>query len=128
MSLDGKVAVITGAARGIGRAIAETLAAAGCKVVISDIQGAEETAREIQAGGAETLGLSVDVTQAESVEQMVKTTLEHFGRLDILVNNAGITRDGLLMRMKETDWDLVLSVNLKGAFLCCKAACRALMK
>jgi len=128
MSLEGKVAVITGAARGIGRAIAEALAAAGCKVVISDIQGAEEAAQEIQARGAETLGLSVDVTQAESVEQMLKSTLEHFGRLDILVNNAGITRDGLLMRMKEADWDLVLSVNLKGAFLCCKAACRALMK
>lgn len=128
MSQEGKVAVITGAARGIGRAIAEALAAAGCKVVISDIQGAEEAAQEIQARGAETLGLSVDVTQAESVEQMLKSTLEHFGRLDILVNNAGITRDGLLMRMKEADWDLVLSVNLKGAFLCCKAACRALMK
>ena len=125
MDFEGKVAVITGAARGIGRAVAEALSVAGCRIVISDVQGAEQAAREIQAQGHETLGLTVDVTQMESVEQMVKTTLEKFDRLDILVNNAGITRDSLLMRMKEADWDLVLSVNLKGAFICCKAACRA---
>jgi len=128
MSFEGKVAIITGSARGIGRAIAETLAEAGCKVVIADVQGAPETASELGSKGVEALGLQVDVTRAESVEQMVKTTVENYGRLDILVNNAGITRDGLLMRMKESDWDLVLSINLKGAFTCCKAACRVLMK
>ena len=128
MSFEGKVAIVTGAARGIGRAIAEPLATQGCKVVIADVQGAEETAEEMRQAGGEALGLSVDVTQADSVEKMVADTQDKYGRLDILVNNAGITRDGLLMRMKEEDWDLVLKINLKGAFLCCKAACRPLMK
>ncbi len=128
MSFEGKVAIVTGSARGIGRAIGETLALAGCKVVISDVQGAQETAEAIQSIGGQALGLTVDVTNPDAVEQMVKTTLDEFSRLDILVNNAGVTRDGLLMRMKEADWDLVLSINLKGAFTCCKAACRALMR
>lgn len=128
MTFEGKVAIVTGAARGIGRDIAEQLAAAGCKVVIADVKGAEETAAELKSQGAEALGLTVNVTESASVEQMVAQTIETFGRLDILVNNAGITRDGLLMRMKEEDWDLVLAINLKGAFNCCKAACRPLMK
>jgi len=128
MSFNEKIAIVTGAARGIGRAIAEALAKEGCKVVIADVAGALDAAAEMKSAGFEALGLEVDVTNAESVKSMVSTTLEHFGRLDILINNAGITRDGLLMRMKEQDWDLVLSINLKGAFNCCKAACRALMK
>ncbi len=128
MAFEGKVAIVTGAARGIGRNIVEQLAAAGCKAVIADVKGAEEAAAEMKSKGFEALGLTVNVTESASVEQMVTKTLEMFGRLDILVNNAGITRDGLLMRMKEEDWDLVLAINLKGAFNCCKAACRALMK
>jgi 3-oxoacyl-[acyl-carrier protein] reductase len=128
MTFEGKVAIVTGAARGIGRNIAEQLAAAGCKVVIADVKGAEEAAEEMKSKGFEALGLTVNVTESASVEQMVNQTVETFGRLDILVNNAGITRDGLLMRMKEEDWDLVLAINLKGAFNCCKAACRTLMK
>jgi len=128
MTFEGKVAIVTGAARGIGRNIAEQLAAAGCKVVIADVKGAEEAAEEMKSKGFEALGLTVNVTESASVEQMVTQTVETFGRLDILVNNAGITRDGLLMRMKEEDWDLVLAINLKGAFNCCKAACRTLMK
>lgn len=128
MTFEGKVAIVTGAARGIGRNIVEQLAAAGCKVVIADVKGAEEAAEEMKSKGFEALGLTVNVTESASVEQMVTQTVETFGRLDILVNNAGITRDGLLMRMKEEDWDLVLAINLKGAFNCCKAACRTLMK
>ncbi len=128
MTFEGKVAIVTGAARGIGRNIAEQLAAAGCKVVIADVKGAEESAEEMKKKGFEALGLTVNVTESASVEQMVTQAVEKFGRLDILVNNAGITRDGLLMRMKEEDWDLVLAINLKGAFNCCKAACRTLMK
>ncbi len=127
-TLEGKTAVITGAGRGIGRSIAEALAETGANIVIADVQGAEETAREMQDQGIQTLGLEVDVTKADSVEKMVNATTEKFDSIDILVNNAGITRDGLFLRMKEEDWDLVLEINLKGAFNCCKAAVRSLMK
>lgn len=128
MSFDEKVAIITGSARGIGFAIAETLAAEGCTVVITDVQGAEEAASQLESKGYKAFGIQSDVTRMESVEQMIGKAMENLGRIDILVNNAGITRDTLLMRMKEEDWDAVLSVNLKGAFNCCKAACRNLMK
>jgi len=128
MSLKEKVAVVTGSSRGIGRAIAESLAKTGCKVVVTGTKGAGETASEIESNGGTVLNLSVDVRSPESIDQMMKSIHDQFGQLDILVSNAGVTKDGLLMRMKEEDWDCVLETNLKGAFYCCKAACRPLMK
>jgi len=131
LSLEDKVAVVTGAARGIGKAIADTLARSGADVVVVDIQAdlAEGTAREIATGtGRRMIALKVDVADRESVRHMVDHTIEEFGRLDILVNNAGITRDSLIMRMKEEDWDQVLNINLKGAFNCSQAVVRQMMK
>ncbi|MBI5379689.1 MAG: 3-oxoacyl-[acyl-carrier-protein] reductase [Nitrospirae bacterium] len=130
MTLQGKVAIVTGGAQGIGRQIALTLANAGADVVISDVQkaGAEETATQVTALGRRSLALQVDVTSSTEVEGMVRTTVDRMGRLDILVCNAGITRDTLLIRMKEDDWNRVLDVNLKGAFLCMKAAAPILSK
>ncbi|MBI5968949.1 MAG: 3-oxoacyl-[acyl-carrier-protein] reductase [Deltaproteobacteria bacterium] len=128
--LAGKVALITGGAQGIGRGIALLLAREGAKVVISDInlEKAQETCREIEAQGGEALAVGGSVAEAKEAEAMVQQAVEKFGRLDILVNNAGITRDQVLLRMKEEDWDLVLSVNLKGAFHCTKAALRPFLK
>jgi 3-oxoacyl-[acyl-carrier protein] reductase len=122
MSLEGSVALITGGGQGIGRAIALALAEAGADVAVSDLQGdrAEGVAKEISQLGREALALRTDVSRSSEVEEMVKAAQKRWGRLDILVNNAGLTRDGLLLRMKEEDWDLVLSVNLKGTFLCTK--------
>jgi len=130
MKLEGKVALITGGAQGIGRAIALLLAREGAKVVISDInlEKARETCREIEALGREALAVGGNVADAREAEAMVQQTIEKFGRMDILVNNAGITRDQVLLRMKEEDWDLVLSVNLKGAFHCTKAALRPFLR
>jgi 3-oxoacyl-[acyl-carrier protein] reductase len=130
MKLEGKVALITGGAQGIGRAIALLLAREGAKVVISDInlEKARETCRELEALGREALAVGGNVADVRDAEAMVQQTIEKFGRMDILVNNAGITRDQVLLRMKEEDWDLVLSVNLKGAFLCTKAALRPFLK
>lgn len=130
MKLEGKVALVTGGAQGIGRAIALALAREGAKVVLSDInlEKAQETGREIESLGREALAVGGNVASAKDAENMVNQTLERFGRLDILVNNAGITRDQLLLRMKEEDWDLVLAVNLKGTYNCTKAAIRHLVK
>ena len=130
MKLEGKVALITGGAQGIGRAIALLLAREGAKVVISDInlEKARETCREIEALGREALAVGGNVADASEAEAMVQQTIEKFGRMDILVNNAGINRDQVLLRMKEEDWDLVLSVNLKGAFHCTKAALRPFLR
>ncbi|MBI2440144.1 MAG: 3-oxoacyl-[acyl-carrier-protein] reductase [Lentisphaerae bacterium] len=128
--LDGKTALVTGAARGIGRAIAEKLAGAGADLVVCDLEHAwlAETAQAITAMGRKTLALATDVSQGPSVQRTVDEALQAFGRLDILVNNAGITRDGLLVRMAEEDFDRVLAVNLKGTFLFTKAVARAMMK
>jgi 3-oxoacyl-[acyl-carrier protein] reductase len=128
--LNGKIALVTGGAQGIGRAIALALAREGARVAISDInlEKAKETCREIEALGKEALAVGGSVAEAKDAEAMVEKTVEAFGGLDILVNNAGITRDGILLRMKEEDWDLVLDVNLKGAFHCTKASLRALIK
>lgn len=128
--LDGKKALVTGAARGIGRAIAEKLAAAGADVAVCDLKAEwlAETEQAIKAQGRQALILAADVGQAQSVQQTVNETLKIFGRLDILINNAGITRDGFLVRMSEEDWDQVLTVNLKGAFLFTKAAARGMIK
>jgi 3-oxoacyl-[acyl-carrier protein] reductase len=131
MNLNDKVAVVTGAAQGIGRAIAEALARRGADVVVADlnVEKAEATAKEIAADtGRRAIAVQVDVADHASAKAMIDRAIAEFGRIDILVNNAGITRDNLIMRMKEDDWDLVLNVNLKGAFNCSKAIIRPMMK
>jgi len=128
--LTGKVALVTGGGRGIGRAIVLELAGQGADVVVSDIDPviAEQTAAEVRNLGVRSLALKADVSKADDVEAMVRKSIEAMGKIDILVNNAGITRDTLLMRMEEKDWDLVLAINLKGAFFCTKAVSRPMMK
>jgi 3-oxoacyl-[acyl-carrier protein] reductase len=128
--IDGKVAVVTGAARGIGRAIAEELAPEGADLALCDVQEEwlADTANAIKALGRKVLCLGVDVSQSEAVNAAVDRIVKEFGRLDILVNNAGITRDTLLVRMSDEDWDAVLSVNLRGSFLFSRAVARPMMK
>jgi len=131
MRLDCKKALVTGGNRGIGRAIALRLADEGADVAVCasrSVESAEAVAQEIRNKGRESVGVAGDVSVADEVDELVKKTLEAFGSIDILVNNAGINRDGLLMRMKEEEWDAVLDVNLKGAFLCTKAVSRPMMK
>ncbi|HEY3347788.1 MAG TPA: SDR family NAD(P)-dependent oxidoreductase, partial [Nitrospirota bacterium] len=131
MSLKGKTALITGSAQGIGKAIAVELAKAGCDVAISDInlEKAQETAAELaNSYGVKTAAFKGNVASGEDAVKMVDDTVAEFGKLDILVNNAGITRDNLIMRMKEEDWDLVLDINLKGSFNCAKAALKHMSK
>ena len=130
MSLSGQVAVVTGASRGIGRAVALKLSQSGAAVVVTatSLEGAKRTADEIVAAGGKALPVKVDVSQAAEVEELFKKALSAFGRIDILVNNAGITKDGLLLRMKESDWDAVLDVNLKGAFNCTREASKSMTK
>ncbi|WP_431807318.1 3-oxoacyl-[acyl-carrier-protein] reductase [Lysinibacillus sphaericus] len=129
--LEDKVAVVTGASRGIGRAIALKLADEGAKVVVnySGSQAkAEEVVATIQANGGEAIAVQASVSKTEEVTALMDAAVKTFGALDILVNNAGITRDNLLMRMKEEEWDDVLDTNLKGVFLCTKAVTRQMMK
>lgn len=129
--LEGKVAVVTGASRGIGRAIAIKLADEGAKVVVnySGSQAkAEEVVAIIQENGGEAIAVQASVSKTEEVTALMDAAVKTFGSLDILVNNAGITRDNLLMRMKEDEWDDVLDTNLKGVFLCTKAVTRQMMK
>ena len=130
MSLNGKVALVTGAAQGIGRDIALALAQDGADVAICDVnlEAAQKTAADIEALGRKSLALKTNVAASAEVTAMVDQTVEKFGRVDILVNNAGITRDGLILRMKDEDWDLVMSINLKGAFMCTKAALKFMTK
>ena len=131
LSLEGKVAVVTGSARGIGRAIAEVLAQRGANVAITDrnAEMAVTTAQEMTTKyGRKIPAFSVDVSDSASVKTMIDQVLAEFGRIDILVNNAGTTRDNLIMRMDEPDWDLVLNINLKGVFNCSKAVVRPMMK
>ncbi len=129
-SLNGKIALVTGAAQGIGRDIALGLAADGADVAICDVnlEAAQKTAGDIEGKGRKALALKANVATSADVTAMVDQVVEKFGRIDILVNNAGITRDGLILRMKDEDWDLVLSINLKGAFLCTKAALKYMTK
>lgn len=131
MSLHGKVALVTGGSRGIGRAIAIRLAALGATVYVNYVsraEAAEETKATIeQAGGAAEI-IGFDIADGEQVQSSIKKIVADRGSLDILVNNAGITRDGLVARMKESDWDDVITTNLKGAFHCSKAASRVMMK
>jgi 3-oxoacyl-[acyl-carrier protein] reductase len=126
----GKNALVTGGGRGIGREIALRLALAGANVAICDVDlaTAQATAKEIEALGRKSLAVKTDVSNAADVSALFASFLEAFPTIDILVNNAGITRDNLIMRMKEEDWDLVLAVNLKSAFLCCKEASRHMVK
>jgi 3-oxoacyl-[acyl-carrier protein] reductase len=130
LSLTDQVALVTGSGRGIGRAIALALAEQGAHLVINDVDAASAaaTAADIQALGREALVQGANVVDEAQVEGMIEAIMERFGRLDVLVNNAGLTRDGLLIRMKEDQWNLVLDVNLKGAFLCTKSAARPMMK
>src|SRR5512146_2417967 len=130
MSLTGKTALVTGAAQGIGRDIALALAADGADVAICDVnlEAAGKTAADIEAKGRKSLALKANVAASAEVNAMIEEIVGKFGRIDILVNNAGITRDGLILRMKDEYWDLVLSINLKGAFLCTKAALKYMTK
>ena len=130
MKLTGKVALVTGAAQGIGKAVALLLARHGADIVVSDInlEKAEETAKEIESIGPKAMAIKVNVASLNDVERMVEAVLKKFGRIDILINNAGITRDKLILRMTEEDWDIVLNVNLKGTFNCTKAVVRHMAK
>lgn len=129
-TLKDKVALVTGAAQGIGKAIAMKLAQEGANLAICDVNEelAQKTAAEIAATGVKTAGFKVNVTKETEVQACVDKVIDTFGRIDILVNNAGITRDTLLVRMKEEDWDLVIAVNLRGTFNFTKSVAKSMMK
>lgn len=127
--LKDRVVLVTGASRGIGRAVALASAQAGAKVALcSRSTPTDDLAREIASLDGESISFTIDVSQADQVESMFETILTRWERLDVLVNNAGITRDTLLLRMKESDWDEVIQVNLKSAFLCTRAALKPMLK
>ncbi|PNU23032.1 beta-ketoacyl-ACP reductase [Bacillus stratosphericus] len=129
--LTNKTAVVTGASRGIGRSIAIDLAKSGANVVVNysgNEAKANEVVDEIKALGQQAFAVKADVSNAEEVQSMMKQAIDTFGSIDILVNNAGITKDNLLMRMKENEWDDVININLKGVFNCTKAVTRQMMK
>ena len=130
MKLKGRVALVTGAAQGIGKSIAEALAKEGADIIISDIniELAKITANEISGLGVRSVAVKTNVADASDVAASVDQAVKEFGKIDILVNNAGITKDNLLIRMKEEDWDAVLSVNLRSMFLCIKAIAPLMMK
>lgn len=127
---EGRVAIVTGGTRGIGRAVAQCLAEDGASVVVSGLDATRLAAatRELEGLGVPVLGVVADVSRREDVERLVDQTKERFARIDVLVNNAGITRDALLVRMKDEDWDRVLEVNLRGAFLMTRAATKVMMR
>jgi 3-oxoacyl-[acyl-carrier protein] reductase len=129
--LTGKTAIITGASRGIGAAIARRFAEQGANIVVNysgSQEKAEAVVREIEQTGAKAIAVKANVADAAEVKAMIDAAMEQFGSIDILVNNAGITRDNLMMRMKEDEWDDVINTNLKGVFLCTKAVTRQMMK
>jgi 3-oxoacyl-[acyl-carrier protein] reductase len=131
IDLSGRVALVTGSTRGIGRAIAHTLAHAGARVAVTgrDQERADAVAREISdATGSQLRGYAADVSDVAQAAGLVEAVERDFGQLDILVNNAGLTRDNLLMRLKDDDWDAVMHANLRGAFATCRAASRGMMK
>ena len=130
MDLENKVAIITGGARGIGYGIAKKLAEQGADIVICDVneQTLSEAEKSLAQTGRKVLALKVDVTNSKSVQDLIDQTVEKFGKIDILVNNAGITKDTLIMRMDEAQWDAVINVNLKGVFNCTKAVIKPMMK
>lgn len=125
-----KVAVITGAARGIGKVIAHNLAEQGADIVISDVSAeeGEKTVQEIKSLNRKSIFVRCDVSNSEDVNNLISKTVSEFDRIDILVNNAGITKDTLMIRMKDDDWEKVININLKGSFLCSRAAAREMMK
>jgi 3-oxoacyl-[acyl-carrier protein] reductase len=125
-----RIAVVTGASRGIGRSISLALSAAGATIVAMDMDqsATDAVVAEIKAAGGKALAVVGNVTVAADAERMIETAMSEYGRVDILVNNAGITRDGIFLRMKDEDWDAVLTVNLKGAFLCSRAASKVMTK
>ncbi|KAK3443289.1 3-oxoacyl-[acyl-carrier-protein] reductase 4 isoform X2 [Eucalyptus grandis] len=130
-NVESPVVIVTGASRGIGRAIALSLGKAGCKVLVNyarSSQEAEEVSKEIEACGGQALTFGGDVSKESDVEAMIKTAVDAWGTIDILINNAGITRDGLLMRMKKSQWQDVIDLNLTGVFLCTQAASKIMMK
>jgi 3-oxoacyl-[acyl-carrier protein] reductase len=129
--LENKIAVITGGSRGIGRSIALNLAKQGASIVVnytSNSTAAEAVVKEVEALGTKAIAVKADVSQAADIENLIKETESQLGKIDILVNNAGITRDGLLIRMKEEDWDRVLDINLKGVFLTTKLIGKKMLK
>lgn len=131
IDLTSRVALVTGSTRGIGRAIAETLATAGARVAVTgrELAKAEAVAADIaRATGAEVRGYAADIGDVKQAAMLAETVEKEFGSLDILVNNAGLTRDGLLMRLRDDDWDAVINANLRGAFATCRAATRGMMK
>jgi 3-oxoacyl-[acyl-carrier protein] reductase len=131
MDFSGKVAVVTGGSRGIGRAIALRLAASGAKVVVnyhSNEAAANEVVEQVRANGGEAIAVQGDVSQPAQAQALIEAAQKTFGRVDVLINNAGTTRDTLIMRMSEEDWDLVIDTNLKGTFNCIKAATRPMMR
>ncbi|MFA6350151.1 MAG: 3-oxoacyl-[acyl-carrier-protein] reductase [Candidatus Omnitrophota bacterium] len=130
MKLKDRVALVTGAAQGIGREIALAFAREGADVIVGDVnlEKASATAKEIEALGRKALAIELNVTDSKKVDEVINKILDKFAKIDILINNAGITKDGLLLRMKEEDWDAVISVNLKGTFLCTKAVSRVMLK
>jgi 3-oxoacyl-[acyl-carrier protein] reductase len=131
VDLSGRVAVVTGGSRGIGRAIALSLASRGASIVInyrSNAEAAESVVAAIQQGGAKSISVQGDVSQPEAADAVIEATIKEFGKIDILVNNAGITRDTLILRMSDSDWDDVLTNNLRSAFLCTRAALRPMIR
>jgi 3-oxoacyl-[acyl-carrier protein] reductase len=130
MRLKDKVALITGGARGIGKAIAIAYAKAGADIVVADVnlEEAQNSAKEIEGLGRKALALTMDVTDYAKVEETINKILDKFAKIDILVNNAGITKDNLLLRMSQLEWDAVLNVNLKGTFNCIRAVSRVMIK
>ena len=130
-TLDGQIALVTGASRGIGRAVALALAEAGAEVVVnysSSPDAADAVVNEIKEAGGQAYALQANVAEEEAVNGLIKSVIERSGRIDVLVNNAGITRDGLLMRMKTEDWQAVINLNLSGVFLCTRAVTRPMLK
>lgn len=127
---DGKIVIVTGAARGIGFSIAESFAGEGATTAIIDIsqEAVEDAVKKLQAFGYKAIGFTADVTDSKRIGEIFSEIFERYGRLDILVNNAGVTRDGLLMKMKDEDWDFVMNVNLKGTFVCTQKISRIMLK
>jgi len=130
MKLQGKKVFITGAAQGIGKSIAFSMAKEGADIGIADVnlESSEKTAQEIRGLGVKGIAVRLDVSKQDEVVRAFEAFMKEFGALDVLVNNAGITRDNVLLRMKEEDWDAVLNINLKGSFLCCKEAVKIMAK
>lgn len=128
LELNDKVVVVTGAARGIGRTIALEFAKEGANVVINDISDGTQVSKEIEKMGKKAIFVKANISDREETEQLINKTVEKFGRIDVLVNNAGITRDALIHRMSEENWNDVINVNLKGTFNCSKAAAKFMRK